>query len=1504
MSATRTTSRRKKRSRGLRVETLAKRELMAADLGGIGGTAFLDTNGDGTFQIGTETALANVTVNLYRDANASGTVGAFDVGDVQARTITLNTGDNGLYQFLGLDGADADGVTTSGIYFLEVVAESGGVQNQSGTPIADAVLPGVQTITITDTDENGTTQTTVDGFTASQSGLPSNLTSPNTVTLSSGSITGVLGGERDVEHRFVSDADMDVSSSNFSVTSGVATLENGVGVTATLLLQYDGLDSEGGGLTLDPVGLRAGGATGVNLSNGESGAGLIVSIGADRSADDFIRVRVYTDANNASEAFIDVINATREVFIPFSGAGGFVPIAGFAGGADFTNVGAIEAEVLETNPASEPIPAGIDVTVSVIESRVSNVQTVNSAVGVQMSLGGQLFVDNGGGVDKAEQNNGVSDTGEPFFLGNVANRVVVQLFDTDPTVGSPAPIATTTVDVAADPNGGSYLFDTVGTDPLLPGTYYVLIPEVEFNTGGPLNGYIGSEIDTPGNGGVDVTDDDADNDNDGVFVAGLGFLSGPITLTVGGEPGGSNINTTVDFGVVPTTDLRIDKTINTADPDSNLIVGGRAVFDITVTNRGLNPATGVRAQEVIPSGLTLVDVRDSSNTLVATANEDTGGETIRGFNVGTLAPGATATFKITMDVGAGVTEDLLNRIRVTGFEIESDADTIDADRPAGEGLQGALANNTATEVVDLPFAALSVTKTDSLTTTTAGSQITYTIVVSNTGGDNAQNVTALDTLPAGVTFVSGTFTSGTGTVAEITTGTDAGKILATLGTLTPGASETFTIVVDISADFPDGSSPLNNSIIASADNAPDATASDNTAVTRLTDVTVAKAIIRTRTPNARGDNNTADDLIDSTAPFQAFAGGFATYQITATNSGPSVARGVQITDTLPTGLSLVTGSFNAGTSGVTAPAVTGQQLSFAVPNLAPGVSRVFTFEVAIASNQFTATNNSVSILTSDPESNSTNNTGAVSITPAAQIDLMLDKTVSPATAVPGRDTVVYAFTVSHDLDSVSDAINVDVTDVLPAGLTGVTIDGIGITSQNFNTTNRQLLVEYASIPVGETRTFTVTAMVNNDATGTIINNASVSVPGVTDLDMSNNTDNATITLTPRFDLVVTKTAGGTGTFGPLDSVTYTIVVSHDTNDDGTEADDGLSPSKATGVVLTDVLPAGLTFTSATADGVAATPTSTTGGNIVFGSFDLAPGSTRTYTITAAVNDDAPAGTLTNNVSFVTAAGETDTTNNAASTTVTIVPQSNVSVTKTVDKATSQVGDNLTYTIIVNNSGPSSAQNVIAVDTLPSGVTFISGSGPNGALTATGQTVTVNGGTLAAAGSFQFTVVARVNAGVTASQVNTVNVTTTTTETNTTDNAASTTTAIDQAINELTGMVFRDFNNDGILNGMDNPLAGIEVLLTGGNSGTDGRRTTTDADGKYRFGDLIAGTYSVRRVNKPEFFNDGLETAGPNATPADATEETIQVLVGGSNPTSATVNDFALVPFISYKLCIL
>ncbi|MCM2370512.1 SdrD B-like domain-containing protein [Aporhodopirellula aestuarii] len=1509
----RSVTRRGKNARRLRLESLQKRELLASDLGAISGVAFIDADGDGTVDVG-ETLLQNVDVNLYLDDGT--TPGEVDGGDTLVGTLT--TGADGAYRFTNLDGEDTVAnddatedaglanpfVTTDGMYVLEFIAGTGGVQDSSGTPLTGVVLSDDVSVQITDDD--GVTAVTIDNFLTAQPSQPITETVVGSTTTSSpGAMSsggGILGDERDVE---ITIDNATSGSSSFEVVTGSNQLvfSNGGDVEATLLVQYDGVDADGAGLALDHTGLG-----GIDLTGGDDKSGLQVALRSDTVVTGGLVVTIYTDATNFSTTTIDLPDNIASgtpllVFVAFDDFS-----VGGGTGADFTNVGAVEAFVDGVNSNGGAGAPGLDFFLSIWDSQMSTEVTANSVATVPLTLGGEVFVDNGGGSDQTEQNNGLQDPGEGLFQAPSGNPIAIELYDTDPSDGLQTPIATTTVNPLGGSNIGSYSFTTLTSgDDLGPGTYYVMIPSSEFGTGQPLEGYKGSDVDTP----AGDTDDDADDDNDGVFVAGVGFISGAITLTIGGEPTGGNENTTVDFGVLPTTDLRIDKTISGT---SDLSLGGTAIFTVTVTNLGGTDATDVTVSDTIPEGLTFVSVVDSGSSPVTTTTTTNGsGRPVHTFTVGNLASGASVTYTVNTTIDSSLTADPVNEISVTGYQVEVDADSNAADRGVGDPLDGALENNIAIETVDVPLAELTITKTDGIDspdTVIAGDELTYTITVTNVSTDAAANVVALDTLPTGVTYVasSGTFTTGSGLVELVSGGADDGKLRITFGNMPASEVEVVTFRVLVDAAFLDADSPLSNSITVGADNAPDVTATDDTPVAREVDVTVAKTVIETRTPDDRTDGDDSDDIIDTSAPFDVFAGGFVTYQIVATNSGTSEARGVTVTDTLDTGLSFVTGSFDALTSGATIASNSGQTIVFNVPNLAPGESRTFTFEAAIASDQFDPLDNDVVIATTDTEpTGHAANTATVQIDPSPRVDLILDKSVNLTTVVPGRDQVIYTFTITHDDDSISDAVNVDVTDTLPANLTGVSVVAAGASNTNFyNTTTRQILVEYASIPVGETRTFTVTADVDNSATGDIVNTAQVSVPGVTELDTTNNSDSVTITTTPEFDITISKSVNGTGTVGPLDTVTYTLVVSHDTNDDGTESDNGLSPSLARGIVVTDVLPSGLTFQSATSGGSSVTPTSTTNGTIVFPSFDLAPGSTRTLTILAAVDDDS-SGTLTNNVSLVTDTGETQTDNNSASVNVTVVPEADVYLTKTVSAATAQAGGELTYTVTVFNDGPSPAEGVTVVDTLPSGVTFVSGTGPNGALTASSGVVTVtplNNDPMAAGASFQFTIIATINAGATADQVNSVTVSTTTQEiSNDKSNTATATTAIDQAINELSGTIFRDFNNDGLQNGVDNGLEGIELLLTGGDLGTAGRRTRTDEDGFYEFDGLIAGDYQVQRLDIPSFYLDGLEQDGTGATPADS-GDTISITVGGSSPTAVADNNFALVPYMSYKLCIL
>src|SRR5690606_26468356 len=144
------------------------------------------------------------------------------------------------------------------------------------------------------------------------------------------------------------------------------------------------------------------------------------------------------------------------------------------------------------------------------------------------------------------------------------------------------------------------------------------------------------------------------------------------------------------------------------------------------------------------------------------------------------------------------------------------------------------------------------------------------------------------------------------------------------------------------------------------------------------------------------------------------------------------------------------------------------------------------------------------------------------------------------------------------------------------------------------------------------------------------------------------------------------------------------------------------PSTATNVIVTDVLPAGYTFVSAsTADYNAGT------GEWVIG--NLASGGEVSITITAKVNPDKAAADYKNTASVTGTEKDSDPGNNSDDEETTPVAVADLAVEKTVDNNTPNAGDNVVFTLKASNAGPSNATGVKVTDLLPAGYTFVSAS---------------------------------------------------------------------------------------------------------------------------------------------------------------------------------------------------
>ena len=213
---------------------------------------------------------------------------------------------------------------------------------------------------------------------------------------------------------------------------------------------------------------------------------------------------------------------------------------------------------------------------------------------------------------------------------------------------------------------------------------------------------------------------------------------------------------------------------------------------------------------------------------------------------------------------------------------------------------------------------LAVTKTDGLSTASAGQQITYTIIASNIGETSANNVTVVDTLPSDVTFVSasdaGVFNGATKTISWN---------LGTVENTGPTQSKTLTVTVLLDAIFPAGQTVLTNNVNVSTTttepNLQNNHAIDTTAVNIAPPVTVDPLLSITKTSNVTTFTN---------------PGLFVAYTITITNASTvtETAKNIVLKDVLPTGFTFDDNS----TSKTLAPF-----------DLKPGESKTFTLNALV-----------------------------------------------------------------------------------------------------------------------------------------------------------------------------------------------------------------------------------------------------------------------------------------------------------------------------------------------------------------------------------------------------------------------------------------------------------------------------------------------------------------------------------------------------------------------------
>jgi uncharacterized repeat protein (TIGR01451 family) len=181
-----------------------------------------------------------------------------------------------------------------------------------------------------------------------------------------------------------------------------------------------------------------------------------------------------------------------------------------------------------------------------------------------------------------------------------------------------------------------------------------------------------------------------------------------------------------------------------------------------------------------------------------------------------------------------------------------------------------------------------------------------------------------------------------------------------------------------------------------------------------------------------------------------------------------------------------------------------------------------------------------------------------------QADLAVTKSDGQASAIPGQG-LTYTILVSNA--GPADATGATIADSLPAVLQGATWTCSASTGSSCSPSGSGGINDMVNLLANGMLTYTLTGTVDPTAAGSLANTATVVAPaGVVDPNPGNNSDTDTDSLTPQADLSIAK-SDSPDPVGSGGTLVYTLTITN------------LGPSVSSGMSVTDVLPADVSFQS-------------------------------------------------------------------------------------------------------------------------------------------------------------------------------------------------------------------------------------------------------------------------------------------------------------------------------------
>ncbi|WP_196283596.1 T9SS type A sorting domain-containing protein [Hymenobacter jeongseonensis] len=726
----------------------------------------------------------------------------------------------------------------------------------------------------------------------------------------------------------------------------------------------------------------------------------------------------------------------------------------------------------------------------------------------------------------------------------------------------------------------------------------------------------------------------------------------------------ANDTDTQVLNVTPVADVA---TTVTATPATTVNAGAPLSFAVTYTNAGPSTAAGYTQTLTLTAGLGAANVTFANTPAGVTPvyNNTTGNVTFTGRPT---------------SLASGANQNLTVNIAAVPAALASVTATSVTNTTTSEN--GATANNSDTKTVNVtPIAdvyAVFTAPAASPTTGLAGSTQTFTVQFGNNGPSPAVVTSRVVTIPAGVSGVTQTGGTLSGSAALGWT------ITYPVGTFATGTSSNFTFGFV---------TPATGSVDLVATTA--TTTSQNGATANDSDTQVLNV-----TP-------VADVATTITGP-SSILQGLPTGNFTAvfTNNGPSTAATVTRTVTLPTGASLTNDQRNTITAaypgttfttvGIGATEVTTINFGTLPTEVVGGTaSFVFAFTAPAATTNVTITSNTSTVTSQNGATANDQSQLPLTVTPVADVYAVF--TAPATTPTTGLAGSTQTFTVEFGNNGPSSAAGVTRVVTIPAGVPSVTQTGGTLTGSA--TLGWTITYPGGTFATGTSTNYSFSIVA--PATGPVSLVATTTTTTNQNGATANDADTQVLDVTPVAD-VTTTIAGPLNLVPNSPSGIYTAVFTNN------------GPSTAIDVTQQVTLPAGVT--TVFVNGVAYTPTN----NVIdFGpAATLAAGASNTFEFSFTAPATAGSVALVSSVSSATNEGA-NVAPNTATLNVTVLNTADVVATIAPAAATVTAGQTGTFNVTFQNNGPADAAGVIAHVQLPIGLVGVTVSGNGTYNSATG-----------------------------------------------------------------------------------------------------------------------------------------------------------------------------------------